>query len=105
MLAVTDAANLTGNFFWKPGIERVYKHPQIFSSSALCCHSKEACSPIANPPDSAQLEGTPTIPPRYIRVRAEVLECGEGQTDRHTERHTDGRDRYTFRLGYVLCEL
>jgi len=42
----------------------------------------------------------PNIPPRYIRVRAVVWECGEGQTDRHT----DGRDHYTFRLGYALRE-
>jgi len=47
----------------------------------LCCHSNETRAPIANPPNSAQLEGTPTIPPSYIRVRAVVWECGEGQTD------------------------
>ena len=28
--------------------------------------------------------GTPTIPPSYIRGRAVVQECGEGQTDRQT---------------------
>jgi len=27
------------------------------------------------------MEGTPTIPPSYIRVPAVVWECGEGQTD------------------------
>jgi len=37
-------------------------------------------------PNSAQLEGTPTIPPTYIRVRAVVWECGKGQTDRQTHR-------------------
>jgi len=49
----------------------------------LCCHSNETCAPIANLPSSAraQLEGTPTIPPSYIRIRAVVWECGEGQTD------------------------
>jgi len=36
---------------------------------------------IANPPNSAQLEGTPAILPNYIRVHAVVWECGEGQTD------------------------
>jgi len=32
-----------------------------------------------------------------------VWECGEGQIDTHTEteRQTDGRDQYTFRLGYA----
>jgi len=36
-------------------------------------------APIANPPNSTQLE-TPTIPRSYIRVRAVVWECDEGQT-------------------------
>jgi len=30
----------------------------------------------------------PSIPPSYIRVRAAVWECGEGQTDRHTDIQT-----------------
>jgi len=55
--------------------------------------------------NSAQLEGTPTIPPTYIRVSAVVWECGDGQTHSHTERHTDGRDQYTFRLGYASREM
>jgi len=69
----------------------------------VCCHSNETRASIANPPNSAQLEGTPTIPAGYIRVRAEY--CGEWQTDRHT----DGRGHYTFRLGYgsreIVCVL
>jgi len=28
----------------------------------LCCYSNETRAPIANPPNSAQLDGTPTIP-------------------------------------------
>jgi len=40
------------------------------------------------------VESTPTIPPAYIRVCTVVWECGEEQTDRHT----DGRDQHTFRL-------
>jgi len=44
----------------------------------VCCHSNEIRALIANPPNSAQLQGTPTIPPSYIRVRAAVRECGEG---------------------------
>jgi len=46
----------------------------------LCCHSNETHAPIANPPNSAQLEGTPTIPPSYIRVHAAVWECSKRQT-------------------------
>jgi len=49
------------------------------SRSALCCHSNETRAPIANPPNSAQLEGTPAIPPSYIRVHTIVR-----QTDRQT---------------------
>jgi len=71
----------------KPGIERVQALTEI-SRSALCCHSNETHAPIAKPPNSAQLEGTPTIPPTYIRVRAVVWECGEVQADRHTDRQT-----------------
>ena len=47
-------------------------------------HSNETLAPIANLPNSAQLKGTPTIPPRYIQVHAGVWECGEGQTDTQT---------------------
>jgi len=47
----------------------------------------------------------PIIPPTYIRVRAVVWECGEGQRDRHTDRYTDGRDQYTFRRGYTSREM
>jgi len=49
------------------------------SRSPLCC-----LAPIAKPPNSAQLGITPTILPSYIRVRAVVRECSEGQTDAHT---------------------
>jgi len=42
----------------KPGIERLQALVDI-SRSALCCHSVETRAPIANPPNSAQLEGTP----------------------------------------------
>jgi len=78
----------------QPGTQRVQALADI-SCSALCCHSNETRVPTANPPNSAQLEGTPT--PTYIQVRAVVWECAE----RGTDRHTDCRDHYTFRLGYA----
>ena len=60
-----------------------YKHSLRFRfRRSLCCHSNETRVPIANPPNSAQLDGTPTILPTYIRVSAVVWECGEGQTHR-----------------------
>jgi len=42
-------------------IQRIQALADI-SRSALCCHSNESRAPIANPPNSAQLEGTSTIP-------------------------------------------
>ena len=63
-----------------------HKHSLTFRVRR-CCHSNETRAPIANSPNNAQLEGTPTISPTlYIRVRAVVWECGEGQTDRQTHR-------------------
>jgi len=67
------------------GIERVQAFTDI-SRSALCCHSNKIRAPIANLPNTAQLEGTPAIPPSYIWVRAVVWECSKAQTDRHTDR-------------------
>jgi len=62
-------------------------------------------APIANQPNSAQLEAPPMIPLSYIQVRAVVWECGEGQTDRQTDRQ---RDRQTDRRPcpiYILPQL
>ena len=58
---------------------------QLQICAALCCHSNETRAPIANLTNSAPLQGTPTIPQSYIRVRAIVLECGKGQTERLTD--------------------
>jgi len=60
----------------KPGTERVQTLDDI-SRSALCCHSNETRAPIANPPNSAQLEDTPTISPSYIHICAVVWEFGQ----------------------------
>ena len=70
----------------KSDIKRVQALADI-SRSALRRHSNETRAPIANPPNSTQLEGTPypNIPPSCIRVRAVVWECGEGQTDTDTQ--------------------
>jgi len=68
----------------KPGIERVQALADI-SRSALCCQSNETRAPVANPPDSAQLEGTPyhstNLHPGPHTV---VWECGDEQTDTQT---------------------
>jgi len=52
-----------------PGMERVQALADI-SRSALCCHSNETRAPIANPPNSAQLEGTlyhPQVTPGSVQ--------------------------------------
>jgi len=70
----------------QPGIERVLtfrvRRYIVIATESVCIDS------IANSPNGAQLEVTPTVRPSYIRVRPEVWECGEGQTDTQT----DGRD-------------
>ena len=76
---------LTSQMQSKPGIDRVQALADILHF-ALCCHSNETCSPIANLPNSAQLEGTATVP----KVTSGSMSRG-----------TDGRDQYTFRLGYA----
>jgi len=66
---------------------------------AVCCHSKETHAPIANPPHSAQQEGTPYHSPK--------LHPGPWSSvgmQRGTDRHTDGRGQYAFRLGYASCK-
>ena len=64
-----------------------YKHLLTFCvPPALCCHSNKTCAPIANPPNCAQLQGTPYHSPTYIQVSAVVWECGVGQTRRQTHR-------------------
>ena len=80
----------------KPVIERVQALADI-SRSALRCHSNETRAPIANPPNSAQLEGTP-----YHSPKLHLGPCSNVGMRRGTDRHTDGRDQYTFRLGSVL---
>ena len=50
----------------------------------VCCRRNETRPQIANPPNSAQLEGTPNQSPSYTRVHAGMSECSEGQTDIHT---------------------
>jgi len=64
--------------------------------------ANETHAPIANLPNSAQLEGTPYHSPKlHPGLRTVVLEFGGGQTDRHT----DARDQYTFHLGYASREM
>jgi len=57
------------SWHFEPGINRVQALADI-SHSAMCCHSNETRAPIADPPNSAQLGGTPSIPqftPRSVQ--------------------------------------
>jgi len=85
------------NFKRKPGIERVQALTDI-SHLALCCHSNEAHAPMANVPNSAQLEGTP-----YHSPNLHLGPCSGVGMRRGTQ--TDGRDHYTFCLGYASREM
>jgi len=58
---------------------------KAISLHTVRCHSNETCAPIANLPNSAQLQGTPIIIPTYVRVRAVVWACGDGQTHTCTD--------------------
>jgi len=79
----------------EPVTERVQALADI-SHSALCCHSNETRAPIANPPNSAQLKGTP-----YHSPQVTLGLCSSVGTWRGTDRHTDSRDQYRFCLGYA----
>jgi len=70
------------------------------SRSALCCHSNETFAPIASPPNSAQLEDTP-----YHSPNLHPGPCSGVGIQQGTDRHTDGHDQHTFRLGYALHEM
>ena len=54
----------------------------------ITCHSNETLAPIANPPNSAQLESTPHHSPSSHPGPCSSVEYGQGQTDRHTDTQT-----------------
>ena len=86
----------------KPDTECVQALTDV-SRSALCYHGNESVHRLQIRPIMHKQTAPPTIPPSYIRVRAVMWECGEEQTDRHS----DGRDQYTFclALGYASREM
>jgi len=75
---------------------------------ALCCYSNSTRAPVANLPNSAQVQGTPD----HCRKLHPGLCSSVGmrpRTDRHTDRQTvrrtDARDYYTFRVVYDSREM
>jgi len=71
----------------KPGTEQVQALADI-SHLALCCHSNVTHAPIANLPNSAQLEGTPYHSPKLHPGLCSSVGMRQ-RTDRHTDRQTD----------------
>ena len=67
----------------EPATDRIQALADI-SRSAPYCHSNETRAPIANPPTSAQLEGTSTIPPSYNLVRVGRRQRTNRQTQTDT---------------------
>ena len=72
------------------GIQRVRALADISRSGYVVIATKPAHRLQIRPIVHSYSE-SPTIPPCYIRVRVVIWECGEGQTNRHT----DARDHYT----------
>jgi len=83
----------------KPGIEQVQALAHV-SHLMRCCHSNETRAPTANPPNGAQLEGTP-----YHSPNLHPGLCSSVGMRRGTDRHTDIRDQQTLRLGYASREM
>jgi len=82
-----------------PGMERVQVLADIMRL-ALCYHSSETRAPIANSPNSAQLEGT-----SYHSPKLHPGPCSSVGMQRGTDRQTDSRGHYTFRVGCVSREI
>jgi len=68
----------------KPGTEPVQALADI-SRSALCCHGNETRAPIANPPNSAQLEGTQYHSPNLHPGLCSSVLCGNVARVRHMD--------------------
>jgi len=94
------------NLWGQNGKAKITRHRASTSNRwyfafGLCCHSNETRAPIANPPNSAQLEGTRYRSPKLHPVRTVVWEWCEQQTDTQA----DARDQYAFRFVYNSREM
>ena len=83
----------------QPVMQRVQALADI-SRSALWCHSNESRAQTANPPNSAQLDSTP-----YHTPMLHPGPCSSVEMRRGTDRHTDARNHYTFRVVYDSREM
>ena len=83
----------------QPATERVQALADISRSAQTKPVHRLQIRPVVH--NYTQLKGIPYHSLSYIRVHAAVWEGCERQTDTHT----DGRDQYTFRLGYASREM
>jgi len=82
----------------------VYKAISLHTSIIrVCYHSNETRAPIANPPNSAQPEGTSYHSSKLHPCPCSNVGMRRGTLDRRAD--TDSRDQYTFRLGYASREM
>jgi len=77
---------------WAGGRKQTHRHTCRYTHlqciTCIRCHSNETGGLIANPPNSAQLGGTPYNFPSYVWVCAVLWACGHGHTHRHTHTET-----------------
>ena len=64
-----------------------YKHSLTFRVRAMLSWQRKPCTDCKSAQQCTR-RSTPTIPPSYIRDRAVVWECGEGQADTQTHIQT-----------------
>jgi len=62
-------------------------------------------TPIANPPNSAELGSIPYHFPKLHPGPCSSVGMRPRAADRHTDTHTGARDQYTFRVVYDLREI
>jgi len=77
--------SVTSRLLVQPGTERVQAVTDV-SHSALRCHSNKTSAPIANLPNTAQLEGTPYHSPKLYPGPCSSVGMRRG-TDRQTHTH------------------
>jgi len=95
---------------FQPGIQRVQAladtlrsaryvfamYKAISLQTCVLSYQQNPCTTIANPSNTAQLEGTP-----YHSPKLHLGPWSSVGMRRGTDRHTDCHGQYTFRLGYA----
>ena len=88
--------NSTAHYFspQQPAVKRVQPSSRTFGIRRTCCHTSEIRALTANPPNSAQLEGSPYHSPKlHLGLCSVGMQRG---TDTHTHTH-----RVTIRFAWI----